>query len=349
MMRPGLPHSSPQLQSRNGGPVIRRITATLLTLLVAAAVLVAAAPADARTDKMALGVSQWEGNQDIQTVRAFETTYGRKPAIWTLWSTWGDPRSRQFPKEMVNALLAEGVAPMIWWEPMTVPENRTDCTYSRHRQIARGKFDRYIKRWARAAKAAKGTILLRYAHEINGAYFPWTVARCGNTVDAYKKGWRHVYNTFRKVGATNVKFVWTVARKSCRPKPCNPHARFYPGNKYVQFAGFSSFNWGAQKSWKTMEEGVSVVMKHLTKFTQKKIIIAELASNSAGGDKPQWIRDGYPAVYTKYPQVKGVVYLNVDLTHVSHPDWSLNTPSPGAKNAYRDVLSDPRFQGKLTK
>ncbi|MFV2063625.1 MAG: hypothetical protein ACC726_08945, partial [Chloroflexota bacterium] len=150
--------------------------------------------------------------------------------------------------------------------------------------------------------------------------------------------------------AKNVKFVWTVAKRRC--PGCNPYKKFYPGNRYVQYVGFSSFNWGAQKQWQTMPEGVSLIMKFFNKFTKKPVIIAELAANAVRGpaaesweNKPQWIRKGYPAVYKKWPRIKMMVYLNQNLTNVGHPDWSLDTP--GAMHAYKEIVSDPRFQGRF--
>ena len=193
---------------------------------------------------------------------------------------------------------------------------------------------------------------MRYSHEINGRYFPWTVGRCGNTIKAYKASWRHVYNLVRnKVGAKNVRFVWTVAKKKC-PGGCNAYQPFYPGHKYVQYAGFSSFNWGSAGQWISMEKGIGLVMAKIQKFTRKPVIVAELGSNKDGGpasvsqSKPDWIRTGYEAVYAKYPRIKGVSWLNVDLTKVGHPDWSLKTPNPQAIQAYEDIVSKSKFQGR---
>jgi hypothetical protein len=84
----------------------------------------------------------------------------------------------------------------------------------------------------------------------------------------------------------------------------------------------------------------------MSAFTRKPVIVAELATNKDGGDKPAWIENGYPAVYNKFSRIKGINYLNVDLRNVGHPDWSLNTPRPEAMQAYSDVVRDPRFQGE---
>jgi hypothetical protein len=345
------PERSPAIRSRH--------RALSLLVLSALAVLLVVTPASAAVRKIALGVSMTEGHGSVAAIEdamdGFAAATGRMPAIFTLWSQWGQPQTQAFPTEAAAAVRAKGAVPMIWWEPVIPPREKEialGCPYSRHSRIAAGEHDAYIKSWARAAKRFKTTVLLRYSHEINGKYFPWTTAQCGNTVKAYKQGWKRVFNLFQQVGATNVKFVWTVAKQNCRTKGCNPYKPYYPGDKFVHYAGFSSFNWGAQKSWKTMVQGASVIMSFLKTFTSKPVIIAELATNRYGGptgtdaDKPAWIRDGYPAVYSKFPQIKAIVYLNEDLTGVGHPDWSLNTPS-GAIGAYAELLTKARFRGTI--
>jgi hypothetical protein len=328
-------------------------------LLVALAVLVGAAPAAAK-HKVALGVAMEAGQHDIAAYDEFKEAVGRQPAILTLWSQWGQDATKAFPAQKAQEVWDRGATPMIWWEPVipggqTPGQNEIDagCPYSRLKRIVNGRHDQYIHQWARQAKRwgnqTGGIVLLRFLHEVNGRYFPWGVHKCGNNAKAYKQAWKHVHRIFKKVKANNVKFVWTVAKQKCQTKGCNPYKRFYPGDKFVDYAGFSSFNWGSHggKTWTPMIEGVRITMRHITAFTKKPIILAELASNTAGGDKAQWIRDGYPAVYSRFPRIRAIVYLNEDLRSVGHPDWSLRTQAH--RDAYAWLLTQPRFRGKIRK
>ena len=327
-----------------------------MAVFIAAAVLIASTSVDAAPRKVKLGVSSTEGRNDITVLDEFRNETGYRPAIWTLWSAWGNQNTKLFPKEMVKKLKARKTVPMIFWEPV---QRQGVCTdHARFKKIKNGKFDKYIKNWARAAKLSKTTILLRFAHEINGKYFPWTIGSCGNTVTDYKAAWKRVHNIFKnKVKAKNVKFVWTVAKQVAGGK--NPYKRFYPGNQYVQFVGFSTFNWGAAGNWTPMANGVGPVMKWLKKFTKKPVVIAELGTNGFGGptgtpatDKPKWIREGYVATYNKFPQIKAIVYLNEDLRGVGHPDWSLDHLVPQSMDAYEWVLNKKKngkyiFRGRF--
>lgn len=332
-------------------PTIRKVFTPLLAVFVVLAILVASSPVDAAQRKVKLGIAMTAGDQNIGVMDQIRNATGRYPAIWTVWSAWGDAGHKEFPSSMVRQIKDRNAVPLVFWEP--VKGGRTGCTdYSRMNKIKSGKFDRYIKTWARAAKKSNTMVLVRFAHEVNGRYFPWTVGSCGNTVKSYKAAWKRVHNLVRnRVGAKNVKFVWTVVKKNASGG--NPYKKFYPGNKHVQYAGFSNFNWGSQGSWTPMAKGISNVMRWLNKFTKKPVIIAELGSNKYGGptgntnvDKPTWIKSGYKATYKKYPRIKAIVYLNENLTNVGHPDWSLNNPGQ-SMDAFRDIVNDPRFQGRF--
>ena len=317
------------------------------SFLIVASLAIATAPIAAGRSPMALGISQEKGSRNPAAVSEFAGRAGHMPASWTMWSVWGDRSSRGFPTDMTNSLIRMGVTPMVWWEPV---RRIGSCAYARHKVIARGRYDRYIKRWARDAASVRGKVIVRWAQEINGAYFPWGVAngQCGNTIGSYKAAWRHIVRIFRRVGATNVKFAWTVSNNpKCRPEPCNPYKRYFPGARFVDYAGFSSFNWGSHRgTWVPMADGIEKSYRKIRAFTKKPIIVIELATNTGSRSKPDWIRNGYPAVYARFPGIKGVSYLNVDLRSIGHPDWSLNTPRPAAMEAYRDVVSQARFQGE---
>jgi hypothetical protein len=92
-----------------------------------------------------------------------------------------------------------------------------------------------------------------------------------------------------------------------------------------------------------MYEGAWRVTENLRDISNKPIMMAETASNSIGGDKPEWIRDGYREMYDRLPDVEAIVYLNADLRNVGHPDWRLTSPS-GAMAAYSEIARLPQFE-----
>ncbi len=300
------------------------------------------APA-AKTRKLALGVSQWPYD-DLSDLDAFTASVGRAPATWSVWSDWGGGNAA-FPTALMAGLAARGVVPVVLWQPVD-PSDLKDPRFS-YRHIIQGRHDAYLRAWAEAAKAHGGTVLLRLAHEHDGTWFPWGTDRFDNSPKRFQKMWRHVWNIFRGpdgVGATNVKFVWSPNQPCVK---CVPYAKTYPGDAFVDYAGFSSFNWSGKQPWKSMVQTFDLAYRKLRAVTRKPIIVAETGSSPEGGSKPRWIREGYPAVYARFPRIKLIVYFNVDsLTMANQRDWRLTTPAR-ALTAYRAIVAQPRFQGVI--
>ena len=345
--------------------MIRRLFVPSLAAILVVGIVAAMAPAETEARKrMVLGVSNDRNTKDIQVVKDFAKQTGDaigsgpiKPRMWTIWSKWGDPATKSFPTVFADELRDYGVTPMIWWEPMrkrTKADGSFDCAYAKHRQIARGKYNWYIKKWARAAKRHGGKVILRFAQEINGSYFPWGIGNCGNTARAFKRAYRHVHHLVRNViGAKNVLFVQTWTSKSCRG--CNGYRATWVGDRHTEMVGFSVFNWGNHegRSWRTMEQSIKKSMNWVSQLTRKPVLIVEVGTNHTGGpsstsaDKPEWIRTGYSRAYRTYPRIRGMSYLNIDLSRVGHPDWSLYTPKPQALQAYASIANQYRFKGKF--
>ena len=184
------------------------------------------------------------------------------------------------------------------------------------------------------------------AHEMNGDWFEWGVTNHDNSPYLFKKAWKHVVVLFRKVGATNVKFLW-----SPYPRPAKSLPKLYPGNAYVDYVGVTNLNWGKDR-WKSMPKLLSGPMTLLRKTTQthrrpqgKPVILPELASNHIGGNKASWIRNGYEAAYKKWPTLRAIVYFDYDTTFAGQPDWRLLKPADRiAVRAYRAVATKSRFK-----
>ena len=354
---------------QKGAPTIRKYLLALPAILIVISILAASAPVEARS-RMALGVWMPEGNRNPDVYIDFAASISpssaplqNAPAIWNASSQWGREETKRFPLEMARAARANRAVLMLTWSPVKPPFNRETGEFSRFQRIASGKHDTYIRNFARRAKKVGGPVFLRFAHEINVRYFPWTEhwgkfydpatgersRNNDNNPTKFKKAWKRVYNIFQRVGARNVKFLWTVARETCRG--CNPYDEWYPGDKFVHYIGFSSFNWGSHfgGTYTSFMHGIKQPMQKLT-FTKKPIIIAELATTDEerepGYGKPEWLWEGYHAVYRNYPRIKAIVYQNVDLAHLGHPNWSLYSPA-AALPKYQQIASKSLFKGRV--
>ena len=306
------------------------------TLLALAALLSVAATAPALAEgprQMALGVSM-EPHGDMAALERLAADSGRNPAIYSVWSTWRSACCSVFPRTVLDKIKVVSdqgspITPMIIWQP--ADGANLDSTAFTYRKIIRGNHDAYIRTWARAAKNYGGTILLRFAHEMNGRWFPWSTQRFDNTPTRFILAYQHIWNIFKGpggVGATNVKFVWSPFQPCQR---CDPLASVWPGRKYVDYAAFSAFNWSTPLAWKSMVKTFTPAMNDIMKITSKPVIVTETGASPIGGDKAAWIAGGYPAVFAKWPQVRAIVYFNVDMQNIDQPDWRLVTPGRGRR------------------
>jgi len=325
--------------------VARLLLIALLLTLGLAGVAEASAPGAANplasTRQVALGATMDPGD-DLPTFNAFIAQVGQAPAIWSVPSEWGGS-NKAFPDTaLLDGLAAVGAVPLIVWSPVNPGNiNSPAFTYSR---ILKGAWDTYIRGWAQAARAWGKTVLLRFAPEMDGYWFPWGMGRFDNTPKNFVAAWQRIWNIFRGpkgVGATNVKFVWSPNA----PTPGSHYGPLYPGDRYVDYAAFSAFNWGG-KRWHSMVDAYAPAMTAMAKVTKKPIIVAETGSAPNGGDKAAWIRNGYPQVYKKWPRIVAIVYFNVDTKPIGQANWLLTVP-PTALTEYQKIAAQSIFQGHI--
>jgi hypothetical protein len=141
---------------------------------------------------------------------------------------------------------------LVSWEPWRpVPDElgvreqfRPQPGY-RNADIAAGAQDDYIVRFAQSLATFSGRVDLRYAHEMNGTWYPWSHDPVG-----YRRAWRHVVRLVRSQ-ARNVRFVWSVNpslfvsnrrwRRSVRV--------YWPGRRFVDEVGSTMINFGGVKEY----------------------------------------------------------------------------------------------------
>ena len=253
------------------------------------------------------------------TMEAFNDRVGRRAVIWHTYKNFdGDP----FPYITVGTATEAGAVPLITWEPW----NRN------LRAIARGDEDGYLRGAARSAKGFGKPILLRFAHEMNGDWYPWGLGVNGNSAGDYVAAWRHVVNVFRHEGADNVRFVWAPNVGS--------FDSLYPGDEWVDFLGLDGYNWGLKyNNWESFDEVFDSSYRAIVRLSHKPIIITEFASDELGGDKAAWVRHAFsPGVMDKYPQIRALVWFDEN----KETDWRVNS-SAATLSAFQGALNQSLF------
>ena len=204
--------------------------------------------------------------------------------------------------------LAHRRTPFITWEPWgTTPE-----------RIAAGREDAVIRAAARRVRAFGARVVLRWGHEMNGSWYPWAGGRRGaGRARAYVRAWRHIRRLFRRERARNVTWVWCPNAEDVPATRANHWSAYYPGDRYVDWVGVDAYNFGTAKRWSSWRSLVDVAMPVARAYGRRKpIILAEVGSVTAGGDRMAWLREAAADV-RRLPGLRAIVYFDAGVT------WSL--------------------------
>jgi beta-mannanase len=259
---------------------------------------------------------------DLSTVGTFESEAGKHAAIVMWYADWQhDPLPLV---SQLNAVARRGSVPEITWEPSDASKALyTSQPRYRLSNIIDGKFDTYIRAWARSLGAWKRQVLLRFAQESDGNWFPWADYGNGNHPGQFVAAWRHVHQIFVQAGATNVKWVWSPAFGS---------SEVFPGTGYVDVLATTCQNGGKQlfaRGWQTFAQGCGKTIQLLHALAPARPIqLAETSCAEAGGSKAQWIGQMFTYL-AHHPEVKSAIWFNL----VKETNWRIDS-SPSAERAF---------------
>jgi hypothetical protein len=190
------------------------------------------------------------------------------------------------------------------WKPVAArlglfKQSRPQPGY-RNIDIANGVQDRYIRRFARQLATFDGTVYLRYAHEMNGFWYPWSW-------DArdYRRAWRHIVGIFDRAGADNVRFVWSINPNLYEESDhwLKNLELYWPGSRYVDAIGSTMINFGGWKRY-----AVSRFLPRLRAVNalyRKPVVLTEV--NTQYGGRVNWLRD-LRAMLVRSPWITAVAW-----------------------------------------
>ncbi|HUZ83823.1 MAG TPA: glycosyl hydrolase [Gaiellales bacterium] len=282
--------------------------------------------ASARGHNVSLGV--YVGSNDrLSHLRRYSRMVGRQPVIISTYRPWRLP---PFPRSALAPIWRSGAVPLVTWEPWTYRGKPFAL-----RRIAAGSYDTYVRAAARAAAAWGHPIMLRFAQEMNGNWYPW--GRGHVSAGVYKAAWRHLVRVFRVAGASNVSWVWTpIVNNGGR----YPFAGFYPGDRWVDWVGLDGYNWGNRESWQWFGEVFESSYRTLAHISSRPMIIAETGSSEFGGSKARWVRRALGRELPRLGRIRALVWFDRPFNGL---DVRVNS-SAAALRALREASRAPRYR-----
>ncbi|MGW4155854.1 glycoside hydrolase family 26 protein [Micromonospora chersina] len=297
-----------------------------------------------------VGVMTEKGPRDFAAADAFASAARYRPQVMMFSSWWGSDR---FDRTSFDRISDRGMLPLLAWEPWdnTVDEAarrkglpvreidqlRSNQPTYRLSRIAGGDFDSYLRSWAEGIRSLGYPVAIRFAHEMNGDWYPWSEASNGNRPGEYVRAWRHVHDVFRAAGATNVTWVWSP---NARWDDSTPKlSGLYPGDDYVDWVGLSGYyGIGFHSDYRSFEEIFGPTITEIRAFSGKPFVVTETGASDATGRKAEWITETFRAL-PRHPEIIGLIWFEVD----KELDWRI-VSSPAVARAFATAVADPRYR-----
>ncbi len=321
-----------------------------------------------------------EDTVTLEAIDDFEQLVGKHQAIVASSSYWGE---QTFPTANMLLITRHHSVPLVYWSPWAPPyiENGKPDIYSLT-SIAAGKHDAYIDRWADQAREFGQPMIVSFANEVNGSWFPWSGGAYGagkileqgrpasiagpgaepkyQGAEVFKKAWRHVVDRVRARGATNIQWAFHVMIYSDPVDYWNLAESYYPGADYVDWLGLSLYGsqFPGDKEWAPFFPLLDWPYTELTLLDPNKpIMLCEwgVAELPHLGSKPDWFRDGFRMMKDpKFSRLKAIVYWHErwqngkdDLPQNAGKYSNLRVnSSPESLDAYRSGVADPFYLGE---
>jgi mannan endo-1,4-beta-mannosidase len=286
--------------------------------------------------KKFVGIMTNSGPYDFTQLDRFTRAAGHQPSVYEFAQGWAVNR---FDRSAIDKVAKRGMLPLISWEPWNYRRQSSlagdQPAYSLS-HIINGDYDGYIRSWAMGVKSLPYTIAVRFAHEMNGNWYPWGVFTNGNSAGEYVRAWRHVHEIFTRIGAKNVIWVWSpniVWTNSPNLK------KLYPGNSYVDWIGLSGYyGTPGMLSYKPFNATFSQTIAQLRRFTNKPLVITETGATNVNGLMAHWITQMFEQL-PAHKDIIGIIWFEAFRVI----DWQV-ADHPAAAAAFRAGLGSSLYR-----
>ncbi|MGN6816650.1 MAG: glycoside hydrolase family 26 protein [Solirubrobacterales bacterium] len=239
----------------------------------------------------------------------------------------------RFPTEEMQTIRDYGAIPFFSWSSQSIPSQLNEPDYQLSDVIS-GRYDGFIRAWAKEARKWGHPFFLRFDWEMNGDWFPWGEGVNGNRPGDFVAAWRHVHDIFTAVGTDNVTWVW------CPNVDFGANladlASLYPGDAYVDWTCLDGYNSGTNPAkkdrWRSFDDLYRRTYHEVLDdiAPSKPMAIGEIGSTEQGGSKAQWIADMLAELPTDYPKIRALVWFD---KFENGMDWPLETTA-SSTNAF---------------
>jgi mannan endo-1,4-beta-mannosidase len=219
-----------------------------------------------------------------------------KPVIANYYSGWGE----SFKADFARAAAADGMETFVEMEPW----NCGACGpggFATMTDISAGKYDQYLTRFGAQIRAYGGPVLVTFAHEMNGRWYPWGRGGAeGVTPAQWIAGWDHVVTVVNGQAPGLVTWMWAPNAEG----GAGPVAPYWPGRQYVGVAGIDGY---LRSGADTYESVFGRTVADIRALTSAPIWIAETGVNI---DATTGARLAAYVAAVRAARLQGLLYFN---------------------------------------
>jgi beta-mannanase len=170
--------------------------------------------------------------------------------------------------------------------------------------------------------------VIGFGHEMNATWYSWGYGHV--PASTFVAAWRHIVTLFRREGADNVTWLWTI--NADRPGT-GPLASWWPGANYVTWVGIDGYYVLPSDKFADV---FGRTIAEVRAFTRKPVLLSETAVGPRAGQFAK-IQDLFRGMH-QY-QTIGLVWFDIaQHDGLYHQDWRIEH-SPPAEAALRKGAS----------
>jgi mannan endo-1,4-beta-mannosidase len=262
-----------------------------------------------------LGVFEPGAPPAYEPIATFTEAVGRQPNLLGYYSGWAEP----FDTTFAEMLHRHGIIPFVQIDP-------TDASVA---AIAAGTYDEYLQSYADSVSDFRHAVVIGFGHEMNAAGYPWGYGQLSPST--FVAAWRHIVTLFRRQGADNVTWLWTL--EADRPGT-GPVASWWPGAQYVTWVGIDGYYYRPSDTFASV---FGTTIDQVRAFTRKPVLLSETA---VGPDAGQVVKIlNLFAGMRQYGTLGLVWFDKAQHDGIYHQDWRIED-NKEAELSFRFAVSE---------
>ena len=195
------------------------------------------------------------------------------------------------------------------------------------RGIVSGDYDGYLRSYADSVRDFGHAVVIGFGHEMNAPWYSWGYGHV--PASTFVAAWRHIVTLFRRQGADNVTWLWTIHAEPGH----RAGASWWPGAKYVTWVGIDGYYYRPSDTFASV---FGQTIDQVREFTRKPVLLSETA---VGPRRPGCKIQNLFAGMNRYKTLGLVWFDMIQDQGIYHQDWRIED-SPEAKAAFRQSIRD---------